>query len=184
MNITKEWLQEKLACSAGVKWFLSQKESNAFKVIEKLISEDKLDWANWTIVRVMNYKQYVGYAVHAAEQTIAIYEKEFPDDDRPRKAIEAAKRCIENPRDENKKSAASDAYAASAAYAAAADYADYAASYAAYAASAAAYAAAADYADYAASADYAAYAAAAAKKEMKIKILRYGLQLLKEVDNE
>ena len=149
MNITKEWLQEKLACSAGVKWFLSQKESNAFKVIEKLISEDKLDWANWTIVRVMNYKQYVGYAVHAAEQTIAIYEKEFPDDDRPRKAIEAAKRCIENPRDENKKSAA-------------------------YAASAAAYAAAADYAAYA---DY-------AKKEMKIKILRYGLQLLKEVDNE
>ena len=145
MNITKEWLQEKLACSAGVKWFLSQKESNAFKVIEKLISEDKLDWANWTIVRVMNYKQYVGYAVHAAEQTIAIYEKEFPDDDRPRKAIEAAKRCIENPRDENKKSAASAASAAYAAYADAADDASAAAYAAAYAdAYAYAYAAHAD----------------------------------------
>ena len=35
------------------------------------------------------------------EQTISIYEKKYPNDNRPRKAIEAAKKCINNPSIEN-----------------------------------------------------------------------------------
>ena len=175
MKLTEQWLKEKSACSEGVKWFLKQKETDAVKVLKKLIKEKQLLWANWTIVRVMNYKQRVQYAVFAAEQVIGIYEKKYPDDKRPRQAIEAAKKCIENPSKENKKAAyaayADATYAA--AYAAYAAYAD--AAYAAYAAVAdAAYAAAYDaayaaYAAYAAAdadaaayAAYAAYAAAAA----------------------
>ena len=160
MKITKDWLKEKNACGEGVKWFLKQKDSEGIDVVKKLIQEDKLDWANWTIVRIMNYKQYVSYAVYAAEQVIDIYEKKYPDDDRPRKAIEAAKKCIENPSKENK----------AAAYAAA--DAVYAAAYAAYAA----YAAADADAAYA----YAAADAAYARKEMKIKILNYGIGLLED----
>jgi hypothetical protein len=41
---------------------------------------------------------------------LPIFEKEFPDDDRPRKAIEAARRCIDDPSDGNK--AAAEAAAA------------------------------------------------------------------------
>lgn len=37
MKITSEWLQEKSACNAGVKWFLEQKESDGVKVLESLI---------------------------------------------------------------------------------------------------------------------------------------------------
>ena len=135
MKITKEWLREKSACNSGVKWFLDQKETNGFKVVEKLIKENKLDWANWAIVRIMSYNQYVSYAVFAAEEVVDLYEKRYPGDNRPRKAIEAAKKCIENPTEENKKAAAVDA--------------------------AAAY-------------------AAAANADMKLKILNYGLKLLKE----
>ena len=84
-------------------------------------------------------------AIKWAEYVLPIWEKSFPEDDRPRKAIEAAK------------TGAADAAAASAAAASAA----YAAAYAAAAASAAYAAAAADAA--AASAAYAdAYAASAA----------------------
>jgi hypothetical protein len=179
MNITKEWLYEKSACSEGVEWFLSQKETEDIKVIKSLISEDKLEWANWTICRVFDYKQRVQYAVFAAEQVIDIFEKKHPADKRPRLAIEAAKKCIDDPSKENRKAAA---YVAAYAARAAADAA-YAAN-AAYAARAAACAADAAYAAnaaYAASAaDAAAYVAANAKDKIKKKILEYGLDLLKE----
>ncbi len=89
----------------------------------------------------MTYKQYVSYAVFAAEQVLDIFENKYPDDKRPRKAIQAAKKCIKNPSKENKKAA--DVYAAA-------------------------------YAD-----AYADAAAAAAKKKMQIKILEYGIKLLK-----
>lgn len=80
------------------------------------MKENKLSWANWLIVRLMKYKQYVKYAVYAAEQVIDIFEKKYPDNKLSRKAIQAAKRCIKNPSKKNKDAAA---YAASAAGAAA-----------------------------------------------------------------
>ena len=151
MKITKEWLEERNACKEGIDWFATQTETDGIKILKKLIAEDKedkLDWANWLIVRLMDYNGYVSYAIFAAEQVIDIFEKEYPKDKRPRLAIEAAKKCIDNP------NAANAAYCA----AKAAD----AAYYAAYCA-----------------ANYAAYCAADAKKEMQLKILNYGLELLK-----
>ena len=128
------------------------------------------------IVNAWNWRKEdsVELAIYAAEMVIHIFEDKNPSDDRPRKAIEAAKSWLAG-----KSNAAAYAYAAvdadydstsnAAANAAAYAYAAaYAAAKAAYA-SAAAYAAyAADYAAYAAAyaayaADYAAYAAAADK---------------------
>jgi len=150
MQITIELLKEKNACEEGLRWVIKNNliglEDIAF--IQKLIENEKLDWANWLIVRVMNYRQYVSYAIFAAEQVIH------------HKAIDAAKKCLVNPSKVNKKNAAAAAYAAAdAAYAAAAADAAYVA---------AAYAATAD------------AAADAARKQMKLKILEYGLGLLKE----
>jgi len=147
--ITKEWLKEKSACDEGVKWFLSQKETEGVKVVKDLIKTDKLNWSNWLIVQLMNHNQQIKYAIFTAEQVIDIYEKKYPHDKRPRKAIEAAKKYLENPNEKNE-NAADAAYAAAAA--------------AAYAATA--YAAA----------DNAAVDAAG--KEIKIKIINYGLELL------
>jgi hypothetical protein len=171
MIITKEFLAEKRACSDGVKWFLAQQKTKDIHVLNSLIQAKKWDWANWLIVRVMTYKQYVSYAVYAAEQVIDIYEKRYPEDKRPRAAIEAARKCIKDPSDSNKQAAADAAYAA---YAAAADAA-YAATYAAYAAYAPAAADAdAAAATYAAAADadadaYAAYASAAAARKKALR---------------
>ena len=142
MKITTSFLNDRNACQEGMQWVSDNKliGMEALPFIDSLMCGDKLDWANWLIVRVMNYKQYVSYAVFSAEQVIDIYEKQYPDDKCPRNAIEAAKKCIDNPNAENKKAAdaAADAAYAAAAAAYAADAADAAYAAAAYAAAAAA----------------------------------------------
>ena len=181
--ITKEWIRDKNPCAKALKWW-DKKERDPMKILNLLMKEKKYDWANWFIVRIMTYAQYVDYAVYAAEQLIDIYEKKHPDDNRLRTTIASAKKCIKNPSVKNKHAAFDAASAASGAiyagYAAGAIY----AGYAAYGAIYAGYAAGAIYAGYAAgaaSAVYAAYAASAAYgATMKLKILKYGIKLLKE----
>ncbi|MFA5724140.1 MAG: putative immunity protein, partial [Candidatus Pacearchaeota archaeon] len=114
------------------------------------------------------------YAIYCAEAVLSIYEEQYPNDDRVRKCIEAAKTCFKNPSKENRDKAYSDAADTDAdAYAAnAATAAGYAAT-AAYAANATAYYAAyatAYYADNAAAffaANAIKYARQAAKRTNK-----------------
>src|SRR3990167_2030428 len=135
MKLTENWLREKFACSEGVDWFKNQKETDGVKVAITLIVDNKMNWCNWLIVRLMDHKQKIRYAIFAAEQVIDIYEKKYPDDKRPRLAIEAARAVLKNPIMKNKDAAYAAANAA--AYAAADAAAD-----AANAVDAAAYAAA------------------------------------------
>ena len=51
-------------------------------------------------------------ACEIAERVLSIFEEKHPDDDRPRKAIEAARRYAENPSKENRDAAACAAAAA------------------------------------------------------------------------
>jgi hypothetical protein len=126
-----------------------------------LAQDDKQCWSEMRVVRAYEWTKTdsVAMAIYAAELVIGTYEKKYPDDKRPRQAIEAARAWLENPSEENR--SAADA-ARAAAYAA---YAAYAAAYAAYAAAdaadAAAYAARAAHAaaHAARAAAYAAYAA-------------------------
>ena len=101
-------------------------------------------------VEIWNDKTLRLFAADCAEHVLGIYERVCPKDDRPRKAIQAARDFANGLIDRNAAHAAANAAysAAEAAYAA-----SYAASYAAYAASYAAYAA-----DYSADAAYAANA--------------------------
>ena len=118
-EITLEWLKEKNACSEAVELFKNQDETEPITVLKKLADINNWNWANWLIVRLMNYQQFVSYAVFAAEQVIEIYEKKYPIDQRPRLAIESAKKCIDNPSQENKSASAAASAASSAASAAA-----------------------------------------------------------------
>jgi len=113
-KLTTRWLRKQEACDDGVEWFESQKETDPIKIIKKLIrydSDEKLQWANWFIVRLMDKRQAVQYAIFAAELALGVFEKAYPNDDRPRKAIEAAKAYLKNPC-EKTKSAASAARSA------------------------------------------------------------------------
>ncbi len=209
-KVTKEQLKEWKACVDGYRWWLANCEglSNK-KQIKKLIDSPDMNWANWLVVRMLSPKDKIKYAVFAAEQIIELYEKKYPDDNRPRLAIEAAKIVIKRNTKRNRNAAdaayaaayaaalaaADAAYAAAdaadAAYAAALAAADaayaaaYAAANAAYAAAYAAYAAAdAAYAAAYAAANAAANAAYAARRKMKIKIINYGITLLKKEEGK
>ena len=57
----------------------------------------------------------VEWAIYCASLVLSIYEKEYPTDNRPRKAIEAAEKWLENPNEKNRiaaKAAAAAAWAA------------------------------------------------------------------------
>ena len=155
MEITKKWLDDLSACSDGVKWWLASKEIDSKKVVEKLMAENKFDWANWLIIRLFDRPQRIKYAIFAAEQVIDIFEKKYPGDKRPRLAIEAAKKVLGEDTEENRDAAILAANAA----------------YTAYVAIYAADDAADDAAD-------AANAADAGKKKLQKIINNYGLSLL------
>ena len=108
----------------------------------KLTTTKELSCPDWYIDDKKRRRVQVQFAVLCAESVLHIYENQYPDDNRPRKAIETAQNYLKKPSN----AAAYAAYAAKAAYEAyeaakAANEAAYAA-YAAYeAANAAAYAA-------------------------------------------
>jgi hypothetical protein len=150
-KVTLKLLQKVGACSEAVDEFTgSYKSIDSIELLEKMMRKRKdvrkyLEWANWLITKIMARKQYLAYAIYAAEQVLDICEKEHPGDDRPRKAIEAAKKVLKKDSQKNRTDAA---YVA--AYVA--DAATYAAYVAAYVADAVTYAAdvAADAVTYAA----------------------------------
>lgn len=111
-EITLDWLREKDACSGGYKYCAEVKITEPIALIQRLIDDDHNDWANWLIVRIMTYRQRITYSVHAAEFVLPIFEKEYPDDLRPRKAIEAVRKCLTCVNDENKIIFAAAYYAA------------------------------------------------------------------------
>jgi hypothetical protein len=152
------------------------KNPRVFKILGDVVATDKLKVGSFTqeVVEEQNVPGWVGsdkerqvrvlFAVKCAESVLGLFEEMYPNDTRPRKAIEVAKGWTKNP---TKNAAYAAAYADGAADADA-----YAAGAAAYDAGAAAYDAAAyaagAYAAGAAGADaydaiaYAAYAAGAA----------------------
>lgn len=98
--------------------------------------EDKV-WALTRFHFLDTKDKSVRFAIFCAESCINIFGKRYPNDKRPRQAIEAAKDYVENPTEENRKAADAAYSARAAAYSAA-----YAAAYSARAAAdAAAYAA-------------------------------------------
>lgn len=123
-----------------------------FMGLKNITQKDKL----WVAFRSMSTKNIKLAAADIAESVLYIYESKFPNDDRPRKAIEAARRNT------------SSAYVA--AFDAANTTADLAASLTAYAAAYAAAADATDAADYATTT--AVYAANAAAKNQNAKLIQ------------
>lgn len=182
--ITVNWLNKINACSDAVEAFKNQKETNPIKVVQGAMKINRFDWANWLIVRLMNRKQKIQYAIFAAESVIDIYEKKYPEDKRPRNAIEAAKKVLKRDTKKNRAAAAYDAEAAFGAYSVAV-WADFYA--VAVAATYTAWVASTFPADNITSSDVAAWAAYAAtyavgatnRKQLQNKIINYGIKIIK-----
>ena len=81
---------------------------------KNIIEDDKEVWEKMKIVNAYRWtkKDSVELAIYSAELVIENFEKAYPNDDRPRKAIEAAKKYIINPTEENRLAARSAAESA------------------------------------------------------------------------
>jgi hypothetical protein len=155
------------------------------------ISADKECYQEMRIVKAYKWtkKDSLALAIFSAELVLKIFEDKYPNDKRPREAIEAAKKVLEKDTKKNRAYAANAATYAATAAANAADYAaanaaTYAATYAANAATYAATAAAnAATTAAAAAATYAATAATyAASKQLAAKIEKWLKTHVKELE--
>lgn len=85
------------ACFEGKEYTLKSNIKTPIELIKHLINskeKEKLEWANWGLVRLMNKKQKVQYSIYAAKLTLYLFKNKFPNDDRPEKAIEAAEKYL------------------------------------------------------------------------------------------
>ena len=112
-KITLATLERFNACNSGKEWFGAKfpKGANLKDGLEAALEDKRHDDANWLLTHIMTRKQRMAYAIFAAEQVIHIYERQYPDDKRPREAIEAAKAVLAHDTKENqeKLAAARDA---------------------------------------------------------------------------
>ena len=101
MKITKQFLIDNDACDEGVDAFTATfgDEADLKDVAAYGLKEggEMLDYIMWLLPRCMDKTQRARYAVFAAESVLPIYEREYPDDKRPRAAIDAAKAWLANP---------------------------------------------------------------------------------------
>jgi hypothetical protein len=87
-----------------------------------LAQTDKEVWSDMRIIKAWHWtkEDSLALAIYAAELVLPIFEKQFPKDNRPRKAISAARMYLQNPTTYAAEDAAEDAaWAARAARAAA-----------------------------------------------------------------
>jgi hypothetical protein len=66
-----------------------------------ILKSNGLDHAIWAL-RTQEKKYSVEFAVGCAENVLNLFESKYPEDKRPRNAIDAAKRYLENPSEENR----------------------------------------------------------------------------------
>ena len=140
MELTLERLKELRACKSGIEWFSNQKSKDVREIALALVEDNHFDYARWLLVHLMTHPQQILWAISSAEKVLNVFELKYPNDLRPRKAIQAAKDFLDGKISTNTVNAAyAAAYAANAATtgaAACAANAAYAAAYAAYAANA------------------------------------------------
>ena len=77
--------------------------------------DDKQCWQQMKIVKAWEWekKDSVALAIYAAELVLENFEKQYPNDKRPRKAIEAAKKWLRNPTKKNESASRSASESAS-----------------------------------------------------------------------
>jgi len=180
MKLTLEQLKKLGACSEAVTWFKKQHNKSLKALALKAIKDNHPDWANWYLTKLFTKTQVVRYSIYAAEQQLEMYEKQYPQDKRPRHAIEAAKNWLKAHSEQSRAAAKS---AAESAWYAAKSAAEFAAEFAAKSAAWSAWSAAESAAEFAAwSALYAAESAAksAAESAAWKKIILFGLSLIGE----
>jgi len=82
-----DYLTELGACEDAVKWVGKQSRKTAWRKCKRG------DWMLWLVLKenLLDDKHFRLFAADCAEHVLPLFEKEYPNDDRPRLAIQAAR---------------------------------------------------------------------------------------------
>ena len=113
MKLTKYWIRKWQPCLEAIEWAEEQDTRDVFELIERLKKLKRYDWIIWAIPRLLKTKRdRVRFAVYSARLVLHNFEKKYPDDKRPRQAIQAGKAWVKNPTIKNQCAARSAAWSA------------------------------------------------------------------------
>ena len=116
MKLNLKMLTAKSACTSGVEWYKINKQPQtveaAIALLLKSSESERYNWSDWALSQFLSPKNKLRYAIFAAQQVLDIFEKKYPTDNRPRRAIEAALKCLEKNTVKNRSAAWDAAWAA------------------------------------------------------------------------
>ena len=105
-------------CSKHTQDALGYVQGDTLAVVEvrgkSIITDDKECWSEMRVIRAIPFSKEhsVKMAIFSARLCLSAFENEYLDDNRPRKAIEAAEKYAKNPTEKNKSAARSAAWSA------------------------------------------------------------------------
>lgn len=102
MKLTEKMLINLGACSGGMAWYRDRGADSVEETIERLIADKQYSYAIWLLPRMTTHRGRILMACYAARQALPQWEARYPDDNRPRLAIEAAERCADNDTEDNR----------------------------------------------------------------------------------
>ena len=104
IKITKKWLKSNRIRWSNYDVFNNLNLVNLYldDVVKKLIELKKYDTANWLFAYSLTKVNRLKYAVNAAELVLPLFEKEYPNNYSPRKAVSYTKMWIESIENINK----------------------------------------------------------------------------------
>ena len=111
-SIIIEIAQKNYACSDAMKWLNNNKTHSDKWLYDHC---NRPDWIAWWLYKSgvnLDKKTWVQLALICAEAVLQNYERQYSDDKRPRKAIEAARAWLNNPSSEAESAAWSAARSA------------------------------------------------------------------------
>ena len=100
MDLSLSKLESMGACAPGIELY---RQLGCPDTVESAVAlamqQDRFNYCNWLLTHLFTKEQNVKYAIYAAKSVLRIHGSKYPDDTRPRKAIEAAEEYLCNPTD-------------------------------------------------------------------------------------
>lgn len=102
MKITKQKIESLGPCIDGYNWYLFNGTEDLLETLLK-VNEERPSWVTWALLKLMSKIQYLTLSIFSSEQILHLFENKYPNDKRPRLAIEAAKAVLFNNTEENRR---------------------------------------------------------------------------------